>query len=218
MPAYPSFAVEEKTWESEFFKKKWGLLTCKGLAINQIIEGLEVITMDLDSILEESDHLFDLLEFQATHDLFLLIPHLEAVGFRFVDSKISFKTLLTRETLVEQQFPLDFRNLRMEIFSPQYLNAIIGLTNKHLTYNNSFVSRYKNALFMEPTSAQKYFTTWVTNSLSSVNSISCVLLDEENSVKGYFIYEKKGSEDGVPIYKGILTVIDDEYRGFCSYR
>lgn len=210
---FPNFAIEEKKWESEFFNKRWGLLTCKDLSVNTIVEMPKAMTMELNRILEKSDQSFDLLEFQATHDLFPLIPYLEIVGFRLVDSKISFKTLLTSDTLAEQQFPLDFANLKIQLFSPQYLKEIIALTNKHLTYNPAFVSRYKNPLFMKPGAAEKYFSTWVNNSLASEHSISCVIVDHHNSVKGYFIYEKKGSENNIPIYKGILTVIDDEYRG-----
>jgi hypothetical protein len=213
MPPLLTFGIEEKKWEAEFFNKKWGLLTCKDFSANQIVEMPKSIVMDLEQILEQSDQSFDLLEFQATHDLFMLIPYIETAGFRFVDSKISFKTLLSTSTLVKQQFPLDFANLKLKLFSVEYLSEIISLTNKHLTNNPLFVSRYKNPLFMESNAAEKYFTTWVTNALTSEHSISCVVLDQHNFVKGYFIYERKGSEDSIPIYKGILTVIDDEYRG-----
>lgn len=213
MQDFSHFSIEEKKWESEFFNTRWGLLSCNGLLSNQIVERPKEIANDLQSVLEKSDNSFDLLEFQATHDLFLLVPYLEMYGFRMVDSRISFKTLLTPDNLKEQSFPLDFGNLRIELFSNRYLNEIIFLTNKHLTHNSSFVSRFKNPLFMDPGAAEKYFTTWIKNSVLSQNSVSCILLDTDDAVKGYFIYEKKGTENGLPIYKGILTVIDEEYRG-----
>lgn len=213
MPSSRNFSIEERKWESEFFGKTWGLLTYQDIQSDRIVRDYQSVAKELDIVLKQADQHFSLLEFQASHDLFTIIPYLEIAGFRLVDSRISFKTLFNASSMSEQQFPLDFPDLRIELYNAHFLAEIISLTHKHLTNNPTFVSRFKNPLFMEPGAAEKYFTTWINNSLSSPHSVSCVLLDQQDSVKGYFIYEKKGQENDTPIYKGILTVIEEEYRG-----
>ncbi len=212
-----NFIVELRSWESEFFGKKWGFLSFSHLLQSRLFESPSKVEEDLKSIIEESDSLFEILEVNVEADIFTIVPYLENTGFRLVDSRISFKTILTKKNADYQNFPLDFPTLRIETFSSGYLDQVVSLTRKHLVNNPSFISRYKNLLFMEKDSADKYFTLWVSNAVMSDNSVSCILLDADNSVQGYFIYQKKGAEKGLTVYKGILTVISENYRGKATH-
>lgn len=212
-----NFTIDERGWESEFFRKRWGYLAFSKFLPSRLIESPSLVEEDLTAIIEESNDLFELLEVSVEAEAFTLVPYLEDVGFRLVDSRITFKTVFTSDIAKSQNFPLDFPFLRIEEFSNKYLEQIISLTKKHLTNNPSFISRYKNPLFMESGSADNYFTLWVSNALISNDSMSCVLLDTENMVQGYFIYQRKNSEEELPVYKGILTVINDAYRGKATH-
>lgn len=185
-----NFTVELRNWESEFFSKQWGFLSFSNLLQSRIIESPSKVEKDLNSIIEESNSLFEILEVSVGADVFTIVPYLENVGFRLVDSRISFKTVFINNSNDFQNFPLDFPALRIETFSSGYLEQVVSLTRKHLVNNPSFISRYKNLLFMENDSADNYFTIWVSNAIMSDNSVSCVLLDAENVVQGYYLSKK----------------------------
>ncbi|MCB0487332.1 MAG: hypothetical protein KDC99_02585 [Cyclobacteriaceae bacterium] len=209
-----NFTIKPKVWESNFFAKKWGELKWVGNSVNDLIfQSRESIKFELDTAIADSRDQYELLEFNATADLFTLVPLLEDTGFRLADSRISFLTLLDAASLKKQAFKLDFPQLQIADFSDDLLTEVISLTKKYLTDNKEFISRYKNPLFFENEDVDRYFTTWVTNALKSEASLSCVLIDRMRKVAGYFIYEKRGLKENIPVYKGILTVIDESYRG-----
>jgi len=208
------FSIRPKDWEIGFFNIRWALLQCK-VVINStfVVSEKEKIKHQLEHILTEADKMFELLEFEAQTDMFLLIQILEDYGFRLVDSKIRFKTLFSKNSLETQNFQLSFSNLKIRKFVNNDKPGILLLTKKQYSDNPDFITRFKNRTFFGELVAEKYFNTWIKNSLQSKNVMCCVLVDDEDFVKGYFIYEKMSEENGVPVFKGILTAIEPEFKG-----
>ncbi|MEJ7820912.1 MAG: hypothetical protein WKF85_01250 [Chitinophagaceae bacterium] len=208
----PHFTIEDKCWESAFFAKKWGLLKFIGDDIN-ITKSIDVLGKDLTIILKHSDKIYDLIEFQISTSFFLLIMLLEDFNFRLVDSHITFKTLINKKKIVQQKLFLSSHDVNIRMYDKKDLNDIIQLTHNNLTKNPNFISRFKNLNYFESADAERYFELCISNSIANKNSFCSVLSDNYNKVKGYFIYEKRGKFNNLPIYKGILTVIEKDLRG-----
>lgn len=209
------FQVLLKSWETEFFGMRWGLLKSNVASLTLAVsEDPKGIAQDLERILASADEQYDLVEFNCIQSDFLVVALLEEYGFRMVDTRITFKTLFNASQVKQQEnFKLDFPDLEIKDYAPAHMDGIIALTDKHLTGNPSFISRFKNTQFIRQGDCERYFRTWIRNSLQSPDAVSAVLTSKNGTVEGYFIYEKKGDEDGKPVYKGILTVVNDRYRG-----
>jgi hypothetical protein len=213
-----NFIIEERAWETDFFKKKTGLLKCKSSKYPSVVSDERALILEADLLLLDADKIFELLEFNVKMDQFLIIPLLEDLGFRLVDSRISFKTRIDVNERNKQNFELSLPGFEIRSFAQEYLQEVLSLTDKYLANNPDFVSRYKNTRFFSSNDASKYFQTWIKNTFRSEKSISCVLIDQKtNQVKGYFIYEKISDSDALPTFKGILTVIDEEARGHSTH-
>lgn len=207
------FLIEKKEWESNFFKRSWGTLKFTSDFSSDSFHKAELgITRDLTGILDQSDRIFNLLEFIVTTQQFYITPVIEDCEFRLVDTRISFKTLFDFTTST-QNFNILPPLIKIIKYSPKYLNSILKLTEKYIVENPEFTSRFKNRRFLGDKDARAYFREWIKNSLLSEQSISCVLVDEDEVVNGYFIYEQTEFQNKLPVYKGILTVVDENYRG-----
>ena len=206
------FTIEEKNWESTFFAKKWGLLTYTGddLIINN---SLNILREDLIIILKEADKRYDLIEISISTSHLFLIMLLEDFKFRLVDSRIIFKTLFNIQRIAQQKLFLSSSEVNISMYDKKDLNDIIKLTHNNLTKNPDFISRFKNLYYFKSNDAERYYEAYLKNSIDNKNSFCCVLTDTYNKVKGYFIYEERGKFNNVPMYKGILTVVEKDLRG-----
>lgn len=200
---YISFSLQAREWESLFFKKnilEMSLLDSKGIDVfdGEISQALATLNYDLIVVNLDVQHL-------------IYAAILEEVGFRLVDSRITFLSLIDSESSVHS-----FDNLNLD-FHVRYASqadedAIVALTHASLTENLDFISRYKNTEFFDEGDARLYFKTWIINSLSSVNAHSAVV-EYEGKVVGFFIFEKRGSKGDYAVYKGILCAVQSEFQG-----
>ncbi|MBZ0245297.1 MAG: hypothetical protein K8H85_05065, partial [Cyclobacteriaceae bacterium] len=166
------FLIEKKEWESNFFKRSWGTLKytsdfCSG----NFYKAEPSIIRDLTEILDQSDRVFNLLEFIVTTQQFYIAPVIEDCGFRLVDTRISFKTIFDFTTST-QKFDTLPPLVKINDYSPKYQESIWKLTEKYIVENSEFTSRFKNRRFFADRDARAYFREWVSNSLFSKQSIS----------------------------------------------
>ncbi len=184
-----------KPWESEF------------LGINYYSLELNRVIGSLHDQLKKTD--FDLVICDINLQEIISIQHLESVGFRTVDSRITFLTLID---LAENSYFFEAEEYVVRTFEKKDLEKIIALTHSYLTDNPDFVSRYKNLHYFKPNTARRYFETWIINSIKSEKTTT-IVAEIGDEVVGYFIIEDKGFQDDFPLLKGVLTTVEKNHRG-----
>lgn len=191
--------IIRKSWESEFFNKEIYRLECDPKHLN---------TKELRELIARSD--FDILEYNLDITFIDLSYHLELMGFLLVDSRMIFITRINRN---EYRINIPVPNeVNIRLYRDEDIKYLHQLTDEFLKWSNSFKSRYKNLYFFEKGDAERYFTTWISNSIIDPDSIISVA-EYEGRVVGYFIYKLSGNYQDLPIYKGILCSITREFQG-----
>jgi hypothetical protein len=132
---------------------------------------------------------------------------LETCGFRLVDSRIRFLTLIEKGRLTP--FPAAVGRIHMA--APGDLDPILALTHDCLTHNSAFSSRFKNRDYFTPQETEAYFAAWIANHLHDEASLFAVLRDND-TLAGYYFYTRAGTHEGVPLYKGMLAAVAPQYR------
>ena len=208
------FSLKRKDWESNFFSFEFGLLE-----INKDFEYqyfIDHFTSIQDFLIQSFNHLlvsFDYIEAIIDTKQYFIIPMLEDIGFRLVDSKCTFITKLNQDNLQSQIFAVENAKIKIRERKDSDLQAISDLSVNHMVNDKYFVSKYKSKYFFTDEIAEKYFREWIKNTFTSPNAIFSVAVNDDEKVVGFFIYEKKGELNNLPVYKGILTVVDPAYRG-----
>lgn len=206
------FTIEDRAWETNFFDKNWGLLKFTHTLTS--LTDLALISENLKSFLDRIDGQYQLIEMKLPANLILLSPILEDVGFRLVDTQICFKTLIFQKNIQEQNFLLSKdSDYSIRMYKENDLGSIIELTDRCLINDLNFVSRFKNPIFFSKKDTLKYFEASIRKSIMLKNTICAVLIDTQERIKGYFIYERRLDGCGKVVYKGILSVIDFNARG-----
>ena len=93
------------------------------------------------------------------------------------------------------------------------LPDLLNLTHEALTNNQSFFSRFKNRKYFSEKETERYFSSWVENHIDDDKTFFAVV-EKENKIIGYYIYKCTGTHKGEKIYKGVLTAVATEYRGY----
>lgn len=209
-----TFSTAIKDWESNFFGFNFATLNVDaGIDINHFFEDYEKYKSELSQLLANADKDFELLEAIVDTRISFVMPLLEDLGFRFVDSKISFLTPFEKSNIQGQIFEVQNSKIKIREKVEADYKAISDLSINFMVHDKLFVSKYKNKLFFAPDLAEKYFREWIKNTFKSENAIISVAVNELDEVIGFFIYEKKGTHKDIPVYKGILTVVNPAYRG-----
>lgn len=202
--------LKKKEWDSDFFKKKIGVIYTEDQIIKRY--DLEVINSIFNILIDfAKKKKYIIVEYNLNtfgSSSLLIAPYLEDKGFRLIDTRITFKTLIDRKKC-EKLKPI-FGKIRFVKLTD--LKDILNLTHQSLTDNKLFFSRFKNRDYFTYEDSKRYFEAWITNMIKDDDSIF-VVWEYNNKVIGYFIYKDYGKLNDVTIYKGILTAIDPEYRG-----
>jgi hypothetical protein len=209
------FRITMKDWETNYFGRKIAAFEIRETLLDARIEtDYQRAYKDAKSIVTKSDSAdVTLLETNLSPIYFRWAPLLEELRFRLVDTKMAFLTLLDAGSKERQDFKLSLDGLTIVDYDSKYLDQVLVLTDEHFLRNDSFVSRYKNRLYFPEEEAKRYLRAWVENSLRSDASFGSLLLDAAGVPQGYFIYERKGMRNGIPLYKGILSVVAPAFRG-----
>ena len=149
------------------------------------------------------------IECTVESDEFEVVPALEDAGFRLVEGRLTF---LTPMTLADVEAPVvPFGEIRQARTSD--LEAIQRLTIDHFINDPAVHARYKNpALFTAEESARYYEAC---NQRGWRDDLRlCGVWEVDGAIVGYLNYWRTGAEHaGLPVFKGILVVIDRAFRG-----
>ncbi len=208
------FSLQRKDWESEFFLFPIGSLTFDfPSGLNKYFQLYPELQSQLSGLLKIADAQYHLLEIDIDTKLLFAVPLLEENGFRLVDSRCGFLTLLEKRDLTAQLFDVANDQIQIREKTENDFTRIADLTVNFLVNDNSFLSRYKNVAYFREGLAEKYFLEWIRNTFHSPDAVISVAAQKSGEVIGFFIYEKKGSRNHFPVYKGILSVVKPEFRG-----
>ncbi len=201
----PVLHITPKPWESDFFNRTFGHLS---LNENQLkLADLKAQDRLWRRALKFADQLpYDLIELTLDIKGFDMAPTCEDLGFRLVDSKVSFLTPITKSAV--QRF--DVKNGRIDLAEPKDMDAIISLTNNAFVENQHFFSRFKNPRYFSHQESKAYYAAWITNHYNDPKCVFAVWRHQGQCI-GYYFYRQQGTLEGLPIYKGMLAAVD---RGF----
>lgn len=189
---------EKLEWDSKFFGRDLYLLNISG--------DIKVSSEDLNKSIEQAYDV-DQTEYEVRipSKNISLVPTIEDAGFRLVDSKITFSSIINIENIPKWDVP--FGHFRQA--EHKDLSYIKQLTIDNLVDNDAFVSRYKNRDIYSRDESIKYYMAW--NELVLTNQPELfVVWEVEGEVVAFFTYYQEKTEG---LYKGILTAVDKDYRG-----
>lgn len=195
-----------KNWELEKFNMRVG-------SFNIQKEFYDTFTYEhtyraLEELVLLSRQEFELIELHLVINHYNVISAFEQLGFRLVDSRIDFITLMKKN---EIEFVSDPEREVMAA-SEDDLQQIIDLTTVSFTNNPDYYSRFKNRNYFTEAQSNTYFSAWITNNFQHPDSYSAVIKENKKTI-GYFIYRKDGTHNDIPLYKGIMTAVHPDYRG-----
>lgn len=193
-------------WESEFFGKGMRkldfLLPFSSTTLPEWLSGI-------DHALSEHDaNGVSITQLNLDFNDFELLCHLEDRGFRSVDTRAAFLTLITPNEVPVQQIPFG----EIVDLSPEYLDDVLDLVREGFSENRKFQSRFKNRLWFTERDTRLYYEAWIKKIASTKDALGNVWVYEGQTL-GFFLYQYTGDKDGFPVYKGILTAVQPEYRG-----
>jgi hypothetical protein len=202
------FTITNKQWETDFYGRKFGSLQIRNFDYlnkfndKEIAESLYILMMSADT------NNYDIIESHININYISIIPIIEEVGFRLVDTRITFMTLIKKEE--NELRPLSTKTIAYATLHD--LDAINKLTNECLVENKSFYHRFKDERYFSKDEIVRYYHAWISNHIADKDTYFIVMKDNEK-LFAYFIYKKSGFFEGVPLYKGILTAVHPDYRG-----
>lgn len=197
--------LEPNEWETRFFGRRMGGLSiapapAAGLSPGEWQQAVSLVEAGADS--------YHLVQVHLDVRGLSLAPALEEAGFRLVDTRISFLTRLDRRLLYRPQPPLG----EVRLATPQHLAELLALTQRSLTDNPGFHSRYKLPEYFTPEEAGRWFSAWVENDLADPTALVAVWLVEGRAA-GFFGYHRAGEREGLSFYKSTLAAVDESWRG-----
>jgi hypothetical protein len=192
-------ALTRNDWDSNFFGREihtLNLSACEGDGLLEVVGAA-----DRDGVWG--------IECTVESDELAMVPALEDAGFRLVEGRMRFLTPMTLADVQAPQVP--FGEIRQARTSD--LEAIQRLTVDHFINDPAVHARYKNpALFTTEEMARYYEASNQRGWRTGLRL--CAVWEVDGVVVGYLNYWHTGAEqDGLPVFKGTLTVIDRAYRG-----
>lgn len=201
------FRVDPKVWDSAFFECPTGSLTWSDEATRPDAAPTSEETVgEVCRLADEAG--YALTECHVDVADLAVIARLEWAGFRLVDSRIRF---LTRTDLRDVE-PVEPKWGTIRTARPEDRDRMVELTHEGFTYNDRFISRFKNPEYYSEAQTRRYFEAWIDSTAFSSDAATAVF-EAGGGVAGYFIYQVRGEYEGVPLVKGILTAVTSDQRG-----
>jgi hypothetical protein len=189
-----------KDWDSEFFSREFFQLDVMG-KINAIELKDELVALDKKGVFG--------VECKINIRNLDLIPVLEDLGFRLVDSRMEFVTHTFRGTS-DIIAPLGEFRRYVESDWPM----LEELTANNFVDNPNFKSRYTNRSMYSKEESLKYYLQWHRWVLDVSPDLFLSWVDGEKLVGFYSILRQNTGDAGRPRYKVGLAAIDPEYRSY----
>jgi len=139
---------------------------------------------------------------------FAIAPTLEELGFRLVDSKMTFLSVRAHGDTPHVEVPYGLIRTATE----GDLSAIDDMTTRHLVDNPDFHSRFKDRRLYSRDESIRYYAAWNQLVLDRQPELFAVW-DSGAGVVAYFNYLRDGIRDDLPVFKGVLTAVEKEHRG-----
>jgi hypothetical protein len=197
--------LEPNQWETRFFGRRMG---CLALAAEAAAALEPPAWQQAVSLIAAESDAYDLVQIHLDVRPLALAPALEDVGFRLVDTRISFLTRLDSSSVARYEPPVGV----VRPARPGDLADLLVLTHRRLTHNPGFHSRYKNPAFFTPEETARWFTAWVENDLADPRSRMAVWVVDGRPV-GFFGYQRQDDREGLPFYKSTVAAVDEDRGG-----
>ena len=142
------------------------------------------------------------------------IPWLERQGFELWETRYVWLTTWSRDELTQTYalhaaLPED----RIVWGTEAHHEAILSMTQEQVAKSTAVVNRFDSPFYPEG-SAEMWYAKWIAQVLQNPKALVAVAEHgKEREVAGYFIYLPGEPQDGVDVYKGILSVIQPAHRG-----
>jgi hypothetical protein len=192
--------LERKNWDSDFFKREIYQLIVNGpisqSALNERMKELDCAGVWGVETVVYSDRVAD-------------TPILEDAGFRLVDSKMTFISKLTESEVANRVPP--FGSLRQ--VSSKDISSVSELTVECLVDNPEFNSRFKNPRLFSREESIRYYNAWNERCYTEQPELF-VVWEVDGRVIAYFNYMRADTRDYSPLFKGILTAVNQSFRGY----
>ena len=199
-------SLNMNVWETNFFNRAFGSLTIHPRFYTH--EQLQVLHSALDSVLVKADEDYDLIESHCDMSGTRITAVMEDKGFRLVDSKITFMTLVNKSNLNDSSSDA----IATTFAAQDDLPDVLRLTHESLTDNPLFYSRFKNPAYFSAEETRRYYAAWIENNLNASESFSAIS-KANGKVIGFFIYKRAGLYKGNQVYKGLLSAVARDHRG-----
>ena len=188
-----------KKWDSDFFGRQiWELTFNESVDRNALEAALSMY--DQEGVWG--------IEVSVNPKWMSDVPALEDVGFRLVDSKMSFVSQLMTSSIDETQIPY---GILRQVESSD-LPRISELTIRNLIDNPAVYSRYKDPRLFSREESIRYYNAWNERAFLEQPELF-VVWEIEGYVEAYFNYMRVNNSELNPMFKGILTAVAPEYRG-----
>jgi hypothetical protein len=187
-----------KEWDSRFFGKDFYVLKVDSLSD---LGGVRKELAELDA-----RGVFG-VECQINIRNMDVIPHLEDMGFRLVDSRMEFITHTFRGEADIQAPVGDFRR-----YEDRDWDELAAITIENFVDNPNFKSRYTNPNLFSREESVRYYLQWHKWVLDVSPDLFLSWVDGEKYVGFYSILRLPDAERGIPNYKVGLLAIHADYR------
>lgn len=196
------FSLIRKDWDSEFFGRE-----IRSLELGEAFDPdlLEVELSRIDALgVWGVEAVVD-----ASH--FVDAPALEDLGFRLVDSKAVFVTEMTADQIEPVRLPEGVvRRVGEADLERVHLLTVGGLVD-----NAEFRSRFKDPRLFRRSESIAYYDAWNQRAFNEAPELFHVW-DVGGDVVAFFNFVRSGTADGLPLFKGVLTAVDPDYRGHAA--
>lgn len=142
------------------------------------------------------------------------IPWLERQGFELWETRYVWLTTWSRDELTQKHalhasLPED----RIVWGGESHHEAILSMTQTQVAKSTAVVNRFDSPFYPKG-SSEAWYAKWIAQVLRNPKALVAVAEHvEDREVTGYFIYLPGEPQDGVDVYKGILSVIQPAHRG-----
>jgi Acetyltransferase (GNAT) family len=197
----------QKDWETEFFGRRFGRLEIVKAGVPDL--PADALDKALNEVLSFGDRNgFDLIDLELDiawlHKMHVFEDH----GFRLVDTKMRFLSLMQRADMDGVPDPVT----EVLFASEEMKYEILALTQRCFLDNPSFKSRFTNERYFSRSEAERYYSAWIVNHIGDDRHLFAVARDG-GKIVGYLLYKRAGEHRGRPLYKAGLMAVAPEYRG-----
>jgi hypothetical protein len=199
-----------KAWESDFWGFPVSDMKCSEWDHSEA--SIQRFQTQLQHHLDETSS-DELLKFALDARQLRLASILEQAGFELWETRFVWLTLNSRAELQMEIQPFVHEDWQLDWAEPTDHNAILQASLAHVAHSSDVITRFDSPFYPQ-NSGQTWYSSWIQDVLKSSTTLASVVRNRRTQkIGGFFIYQKKGEKEGVPVFKGILASVEPELRG-----